>query len=93
MASAAAVAANEANSPLSNDLGEDDGRPGEITSGIYEKNEQLPGVNGASDDEDEDLPSNPLKRRKQANGNARAQEDENDIDDDLFGDEEEPEQK
>ena len=61
MASAAAVAADEARSPIDNDIGEDEGRPGEITSGIYSKDEGLPDVNGdkeeAEDDQDggEDL--------------------------------------
>ena len=64
MASAAAVGANEARSPLGNNIGEDDGYPGEITSGIYPKDE-IPGANGEiDDDEDEELPTNPLRGRR-----------------------------
>ena len=94
MASAAAVAANEARSPLGNDIGEDEGRPGEITSGIYSKDEGLPGANGdldESDNEDE-LPSNPLrgmKSRRPVNGDADGDGDKGV--EDLFGDEEDGE--
>lgn len=81
MASAAAVGADLARSPSENDLGEDDGRPGQITSGIYPKDD---------DDEDEDLPSNPLSKRgasRRVNGNIDDDEDEAAGEDDLFGDE------
>ncbi|KAK3725131.1 Paf1 complex component [Vermiconidia calcicola] len=83
MASAAAVAANEDRSPTRNDIGQDEGRPGEITSGIYSKDEGLPDVNGNEDnDEDDDLPSNPMKGQK---SRQQAHVDG----DDLFGDEDE----
>lgn len=86
MASAAAVAADEDRSPIANDIGEDGGRPGEITSGIYSKDEGLPDVNGDAqdyddDDDDDVLPSNPLrppKASRPANGG-------NVEDEDLFG--------
>lgn len=81
MASAAAVGADSARSPSENDLGEDEGLPGEITSGIYPKDD---------DDDDEDLPSNPLSKRgasRRVNGNSDDEEDEGAGDLDLFGDE------
>lgn len=53
MASAAAVAADEARSPIDNDIGEDEGRPGEITSGIYSKDDGLPDVNGDMEEDDD----------------------------------------
>jgi RNA polymerase-associated protein LEO1 len=84
MASAAAVSANEDRSPLGNTLGQDEGLPGEITSGIYSKDEELPGPNGEQES-DEDLPSNPLSR----GGRRRPAEDDDDdqaVDGDLFGD-------
>ena len=86
MASAAAVGANEARSPLGNNIGEDDGYPGEITSGIYPKDE-IPDVNGEVEDDDEDdLPTNPLRGRKAdraANGDTL----------DLFGDDDDDDEK
>ena len=85
MASAAAVAANEARSPLGNNIGEDDGFTGEITSGIYSKDEGLPGVDGEVDeDEDEDLPSNPLKQKSTRPVNGDAGEEADALD--MFGD-------
>lgn len=82
MASAAAVGANEARSPLGNDIGEDHGYVGEITSGIYPKDE-IPGVNGGiNEDDEEDLPTNPLRGRK---ANRAANGDSGDPLD-LFGD-------
>lgn len=95
MASAAAVAANEARSPLGNDLGEDEGRPGEITSGIYSKDEDLPDVNGETDDDDEELPSNPLRGhrpRRAVNGDANEEEGGGDPLN-LFGDDEDDTEK
>lgn len=86
MASAAAVGANEARSPLGNNIGEDYGYSGEITSGIYPKDE-IPDVNGEVDDDDEDeLPTNPLRGRKAdrgANGDTL----------DLFGDDDDDDDK
>ena len=80
MASAAAVAANEARSPIHNDIGEDEGRPGEITSGIYSKDEGLPNVNGEMEDsEEEELPSNPMRGHKSSRTVHR------DLEEDLFG--------
>ena len=86
MASAAAVAANEANTPPENDLGADLGYVGEITSGIYPKDEPLP-----DEDDDDDLPSNPLKGRRAnraVNGDADGDGDGGDPLN-LFGDDEE----
>jgi hypothetical protein len=90
MASAAAVAADEARSPVNNDLGEDEGRVGEITSGIYSKDEGLPGQDEGDDDDDEELPANPLNKRgarRRMNGNVDDEEEEGRFD--LFGDDEE----
>lgn len=94
MASAAAVAADQARSPLGNDIGEDYGNEGEVTSGIYGKDEGPPDVNGNAnddDDEDDDLPSNPLrgpKRPRPANGAEEEAEGGPAGVEDLFGDEE-----
>ena len=85
MASAAAVAADEARSPLGNDIGEDRGLPGEITSGVYSKDEDIPHVNRDSEDSDEDLPANPLRGHKPAR---RANDDDAEEEGlNLFGDE------
>jgi hypothetical protein len=86
MASAAAVAADEARSPLGNDIGGDRGLPGEITSGVYSKDEDLPDLNGDTEDSDEDLPANPLRghRPTRRTNDDDADEEENN----LFGDEE-----
>ena len=86
MASAAAVAADEARSPIDNDIGEDRGLPGEITSGVYSKDEDIPGVNGDAEDSDEDLPTNPLRGHRPARP-ANDDEDEEDDGLNLFGDE------
>lgn len=87
MASAAAVAANQARSPTRNDIGEDEGKPGEITSGIYSKDEGLPNANGDMDDSDEDLPSNPLRGNRASRPvNGDAGEDGAGTGLDLFGD-------
>lgn len=86
MASAAAVAANEANSPMRNDLGEDEGHPGEITSGIYGADEELP---DADEDDEDELPAHPLRGRKissKNHGNADGEGGEDPLD--LFGDDE-----
>ena len=86
MASVAAVAANQAKSPQRNDIGEDGGHPGEITSGIFGGHEELP---DADDDEDE-LPSNPLRSRKlpsRSNENTAGGAGGDPLD--LFGDDEE----
>ena len=88
MASAAAVAANEARSPIQNDIGEDEGRPGEITSGIYSKGDEIPDVNGDAEEDDDDegeLPSNPLRGHR---GQRPVNGDAEDEEEDLFGDEE-----
>lgn len=94
MASAAAVAANEARSPLGNDIGEDNGYVGEVTSGIYSKEEGLPDVDGGleEDEDEDDLPTNPLKYSRNRASNGDAGEDEDEDEPDLFGDEEEEEQ-
>jgi hypothetical protein len=86
MASAAAVAADEARSPIDNDVGEDRGLPGEITSGVYSKDEDIPGVNGDAEDSDEDLPANPLRGHRPAR--PTNDDDEEDEENNLFGDEE-----
>jgi hypothetical protein len=87
MASAAAVAADVARSPLGSDIGEDRRLPGEITSGVYSKDENLPDVNGDTEDSDEDLPANPLRghrpKRRTSDDGAEEEEENN-----LFGDEE-----
>lgn len=94
MASAAAVAADQARSPVGNDIGEDYGKEGEVTSGVYAQDEEQPDVNGNvdDDDEDEDLPSNPIargaKRQRPPNGADVDDEGEEAGGDDLFGDEE-----
>ena len=86
MASAAAVAANEPRPDLENNIGEDEGKASEVTSGIYSKDEGLPGLDGElDDDEEEELPSNPLrghKLKRPANGDAAGPGGL-----DLFGDE------
>lgn len=92
MASAAAVAADQARSPVNNDIGEDLGNEGEVTSGIYSKDEEQSGVNGNAedDDEDEELPSNPLRGSKRPRPTNGVEEDEEAGEgEDLFGDEEE----
>lgn len=89
MASAAAVAADNARSPEPNDIGRDKGLPGEITSGIYSKEEGLPGVNGEDEDDEDELPSNPLRGRRPPNGNREEDDDGDGLD--LFGDDEEAE--
>lgn len=89
MASAAAVAANQARSPIDNDLGEDLGAEKDVTSGIYAADEVGP---APDDDSDEDLPSNPMRSAKRARPAEEAPDDgEGDgvNGDDLFGDEEE----
>lgn len=86
MASAAAVAADQARSPTRNDIGEDRGLPGEIKSGIYSKDEDIPDANGDAEDSDEDLPANPLKGHRptrRANDDDDEEEENN-----LFGDDE-----
>lgn len=92
MASAAAVAADDARSPISNDIGEDYGKEGEVTSGIYAKDDEAPDVNGTAedDDEDEDLPSNPLRgsKRPRPTNDPDDEPEEEAEGDDLFGDEE-----
>ena len=94
MASAAAVAANEANTPPGNDLGQDRGHVGEITDGVYAHDEDLPDANGNADSDDEDLPSNPLRGRKakrKINGEVAGAEDGDPLD--LFGDDEDEAEK
>ena len=94
MASAAAVGADAARSPLNNNLGEDNDVPGVITSGIYAADEATLGENGNTnedDEDDDDLPSNPLrgqKRARQQNDDVEEEEVDGVGDDDLFGDEE-----
>ena len=91
MASAAAVGADYARSPIENDIGEDGDRPGEITSGVYSKDEGLPDMNGDTVDSDEELPSNPVRAQKsgrRVNGDMGEDEEEKGGLD-LFGDEEE----
>ena len=97
MASAAAVGADYARSPIENDLGEDRGLPGEITSGVYPRVEdgELPDVNGNDEeDNDDDLPSNPLHKRggqriRNSAGTDDGEEDEGGVDG-LFSDDEAP---
>lgn len=103
MASAAAVGADQARSPPGNDIGEDRGLPGEITGGIYSKEEGIPDVdmNGDADeneddedDDEEDLPSNPLRGRKHGRTtNGDVEEEDEAEEGDLFGDEEEEDEK
>ena len=78
MASAAAVAADQARSPISNNIGEDGGHEGEVTSAIVGKGEDVPDVNGNAeeDDEDEDLPSNPLRGAKRPRATLNADDEE-----------------
>ena len=97
MASAAAVGADQARSPAGNDIGDDRGLPGEITSGIYSKEEGIPdGIvdvdkkrqeeEDEDEDDDEDLPSNPLRGRRPdraVNGDAE-EDDGHGLD--MFGD-------
>ena len=89
MASAAAVGADAARSPLRNDIGDDGGHAGEITSGVYSKDESIPDVNGDVEDSDEDLPANPLRGHRPARPVNDDDAEENGNDPlDLFGDEE-----
>jgi hypothetical protein len=82
MASAAAVGADSARSPMENNLGEDEGLPGEITSGTIPKDDE-------EDDDDDDLPANSLSKRsttRRVNGNMDDEDEEDGMDDDdLFG--------
>lgn len=95
MASAAAVAADDARSPIGGNLGEDHGVEGEVTSGTVPEDGDRADVNGNAgeedDDEDEDLPSNPLRgsRRPRPTNGADEEEEEEGGGDDLFGDEDE----
>jgi len=92
MASAAAVAADSDRSPLRNNIGEDLGIPGEVTSAIGSK-ELDGGSNGGINDEDEDEAVRATKRRR-GPPEAPDVEDEDDerqagdVGDDLFGDDE-----
>lgn len=81
MASAAAVGANAAESPPTNDIGEDGGNIGEVTSAIGRKED---GIEAGEFVEDEDIRSN--SRRKAGLEEVGGIEDE-----DLFGDEEDGE--
>ena len=81
---------------MRNNIGDDEGLPGEITSGIYSKDEGIPDINGNAQDEDDDeeeLPSNPLQGRKSVRpGNDDAgEEEERGGGLDLFGDEDDAE--
>ena len=87
MASAAAVGADDARSPISNDMGEDKGLPGEITSGVYTKDEGIPDINGDMESSDEELPSNPIRAHKPSRRDMEDVE-EGDAGNALFGDDE-----
>lgn len=87
MASAAAVAADQALSPERLNLGEPDQLGGSVTSAIVAPDEEVP--NNLSelqeDEEDEDDVVRSRPRGPQANG-ADEEEEELGDDDDLFGD-------
>jgi len=97
MASAAAVGVDAVRSPPGNDIGEDSGVPGEITSGIGSKQDLGPGTIGdenEDEDEDEDEDIRATARRR---GPAVAADDDDEQQseeevvggvDDLFGDDE-----
>ncbi|KAK3070624.1 hypothetical protein LTR53_010138 [Teratosphaeriaceae sp. CCFEE 6253] len=87
MASAAAVGANLGYESPVNDIGDDEGRPGEITSAIGRKEDGIDA--GEYAEEDEDIRA--ISRRKAiANGDLGG-EDAGVADEDLFGDEEDDE--
>lgn len=93
MASAAAVAADQAQSPIDNGREEDYGLAGEVTSGIHRADiDQPDGDVPANDDDSEDgLPANPLRGAKRPQPTVDADEDGDEDGpggDDLFGDEE-----
>jgi hypothetical protein len=90
MASAAAVAADAARSPIRNDIGDDEGVPGEVTSAIGSKEDGVV-ENGDMEENDEDDVRGTARRRGPTEaGEAGGEEDQVEDDeggDDLFGDE------
>jgi len=96
MASAAAVGANADLSPPRNDIGEDKGLPGEVTSAIGSKEfGVIP--NADIDDDDEDIRATARRRGPVEaagvgdQGFQRSGEEQRNAVDDLFGDDEEEE--
>ncbi|EMD01242.1 hypothetical protein BAUCODRAFT_29693 [Baudoinia panamericana UAMH 10762] len=88
MASAAAVGADAARSPVHNTIGEDDGVPGQVTSAISTKEEGLATNGTLEDDEDEDIRA-PAKRNGIVTTALDGEDDGQAEEDDLFGDEDE----
>lgn len=80
MASAAAVAADQARSPIPSDIGE----PDSLTSAIFPADEKVPDDLN-EDDDDEDVVVRSRPRGPQMNG-APEEDEEEDLGDDLFGD-------
>lgn len=97
MASAATVAADQARSPLGNDLGEL-GQDGKQTTGaILAEEEEAPDALGDDDDdEDEDIQASGRRKGRMEHAAANGNEDEDEGEgggDDLFGDDEEEQDK
>lgn len=88
MASAAAVAANQALSPEPDTLSKPDFISGNVTSAVIPPDEAVPdGLGDEDDDDDEGIVQN-RRRGGKANGDMD-EESENGDEDDLFGDVEE----
>lgn len=89
MASSAAVAADIARPANNdNDLGEDHGGAGEITSAILPLDQPAPDLNDDEDDEDDDIQATARRRGQieRVNGAVDGEEEEA-AGNDLFGDE------
>ncbi|KAK4547331.1 hypothetical protein LTR36_000987 [Oleoguttula mirabilis] len=93
MASAAAVGANAALSPPHNDLGEDGGLPGEITSAIGSKEDGgLVEEGDIEENEDDDIRGTARRKGPVAAASVDDQDGEDDpLGKDLFGDDEDEE--
>ena len=91
MASAAAVAANSARSPIRNSIGEDKDSLSEATSRIHSQDGKTTGAMDEDEDSDNAVASKSLRNARTArptNGHGEDEEDD-DVDmedDDLFGD-------
>lgn len=96
MASAAAVGANAALSPPRNDIGEDYGGAGEVTSAIGSKENGVEGGEFVEEDEDDDIRGT-AKRRGPVAAAALGDQDGQELDEedggglDLFGEDEDEE--
>lgn len=90
MASAAAVGVDLVRPDNSdNNLGQDYGGAGEITSAILPSDQPLPDLNGDDDDEDDDIQKTARRRGRIETANGDLDEEEANGVDDLFGDDDE----